>query len=75
MPWFFQIADGTEFTFGLVMLVTLLSYGLMVFVLAMSFAANRGWKAAISVVYYEVIWMTAIVLLCATLLPASVMMY
>lgn len=73
MPVFLGLLNysGAYFTFAFVVLTMVLSYGLVSLVPVIFLAAKQGWKAGISVVAYEVIWMAAIVLLIAWLFPSS----
>lgn len=66
---------GGEITFILAILAAILSYALVLLTPAISFGFSRGWKAGISVVAYEALWMVLIVIVAAYLLPTPEVMY
>ncbi|MFA6897113.1 MAG: hypothetical protein WCQ96_02415 [Patescibacteria group bacterium] len=61
-----------SWTYPFVFAATLLSYGLVALTPAVWFGANRGWKAGILVIVYEVLWLAFIALLIALLAPSDV---
>lgn len=74
-PFFGLVSYSVEFIYTLAILAMLLSYGLVLFVPAISLAVSRGWKAGVSVVVCEVIWMASIVLLISLLFPSPEITY
>lgn len=77
VPLLFAIMEssGGEIAFVFAMLATALSYALILLVPALSFGFGKGWKAGVSVIAYDVLWMVLIVILVAFLMPSPDVMY
>lgn len=74
VPLVFAVLDQERvnyLTYPFAFAAVLLSYGLVAIAPAVSFGANRGWKAGILVIVYEVFWLAFIALLIAFLAPSD----
>lgn len=73
---FFLITNDSSnpTAFAFMMMATVLAYGLVLLVPAVALGAKRGWKAGVSVIVSEVIWLAVFAVALSFLFPSPAIM-